>query len=472
MAGLVSHRAHVRSTDARFLGCPFRYYLERRLCLTRAWETGPLSAGWWFHVLMQELDPQDVLRRRISEISAAIMALREAGADISDEEAAQYIQQETETLDVVSLWHRVVSGLPVQGIGTFKDIQGHPWRVLGREISLVASHVLAEHLLDSACTDPARISYLRAPRPEPPYLIMRADALVYHEPTRTVWIDDYKSTSLSRVARAQTCTVEFQTLMGLVLLHACLVAIRDTWGLDRATVGGVRHIIIGKPPMPSRADNALQMWRARGVRRKVEGTATPVPDGTWRIVLNPLEGSSEQPREMTVSGEDVAIQELHQATGKKPEPVYGETFDKERYLARVSDWYHARGQYLANEVEFSTDPPVVISYTYPSLLAGTAIHDWATVATTLAKWAWTNNPTPGSYPRTEQGMYDRYSALPSIYADFFTAPVHTWPKLVLQKRLVAWPRDTLQDHAPPPGNPLGWLLTEPERPLPRVFRKK
>lgn len=426
--GLTPRFPCIRSSDAAYIDKPFVYYLARILGITPIFNSSDASAqGVWGHYrasLPGDYPTAQVEKAMLEEfrrwtaditVSAAKVGFGESGL------ASVILSEKTRMMEAWT-WYDTAS----QFVTRFGGITDNPreWKVLGSEVLALYA-------------DPAY-------SPRRPG-VAQYDKLLLHIPTDTLWIRDYKFTGGSRTFRATTVPYEFQTQHYLAILKGALPQLIERFGLSSKTrAGGMEHVIVATPSIGISQKDREYKWVSEGKRSGVSGEAFKTEEG-WRVSCSaPIDGLSK------FKTEEEALRELHALTGKTPEKEYRGEPSWQMYSKRVDEWYKGKGNYGANSVEFSTDPPVLISRTGVELMSDPDIlSDYGKVYLQLHRWATLPDPCPRDFARTSQGMISYRSPSPSIYAPFFHRPVAEWPELMKQNLLIVKPRDReLWNNAP------------------------
>jgi len=396
--GLVERIPPVRSSDFRAIGSPFHYYLTRKLGLVPALRySTALSQGTWFHLALEILltpgltgDESHVryrakLEARMDEIREICKLLA-----IGDQRTREILATEEQDADCAWVWAMTAKDLPIPG-------------------SLANNRSLHEFLSDPNFVPICRECKLQTEiqlddkRTLPVPCVMQPDMLLYHRTQNSLWIVDYKTTSISPRIRAASCPIEPQTQHYMSVLHnmLCRGTLQSQYDLpSNVTVGGMLHAIVRKPTISfGQADRDYFL------------DTTPLKSG-------PRKG---EPRN---------------------EKVYTGEPRLENYLERCRQWYRGEKDYAHFAGDRMAEPVVDLSFT-----SGTALQDAQWVGQYEARLAIVNKwriatlePHEYPWPTEVHG-----SGTLDTYAPFVLRPVSEWPDIVLQEGFVVVDRDTIQE---------------------------
>lgn len=428
--GLVSRVPPIRSSDFRYLNKPFRYYLERRLGISRAFSSSDaLSHGTWFHVRANaegDAEAVKLVMGKAFKLWTVEATLAAKALNISGTALYSIVEKERVRMQEAASWYEAARKVRHRDLPCGIDTLSNPkeWRVLATELLINAQY-----------------APVKAPR-----LVAQFDRLMYHIPTDLIWIDDWKTTDGSCRFRSKTCEIELQTRHYLTVAREALGQIKKKFSLPPTTqLGGIRHLIVRKPAIRLSSKDRLFYYESEGKRSGISGTARQWGEKGWAVWLR--DSTHTDPHSngtLFADGlhPDRAKHLLHQKTGKEPEKMYFGEPSITLHQNRVDDWYLARGDYEANKVEFDTDPPVLESRTNAELLNNRdLVREYIEMVQQIARWA-RDTPWPVNYPRTDAGMSSDYSPSPSPFADFHLLPVASWPQLMRENHLLVRHRDT------------------------------
>lgn len=397
--GIVAIKPPVRSSDFRLVtDSPFHYLLCRRYGMVPeiSWSEA-LNRGNWFHQRFAMLHLPEaeadalyaqLLRTRLEEL---LDVCDRSGIDGDKKRAIISTEEQDHATSLA--WYKTCNTVKISPeIGTLREF-------------LTAPHyrpICAECLLTAEMADVTKDGWTVE-------CVAQPDLLLYHEKQRSVWVVDYKTTSLSPVERAASCTIEPQTQHYLHILEACLrhPKFREAYHLPSdVRVGGMMHAIVQKPTIEF------------GMK-----------DRDYLLDTTPLKSG---PRK----GEP------------RNEKVYQGEPRLENYIQRCADWYNGTGDYLHLAAERQAAPVVNISFT-----SGEALLDKTWRSQYLARLAMVNKwrmakPDPGMFPWpvSVSGKTGRRDP----YADFVLRPYTEWPEIMRQNGIAIVRRDT--------------VLPEPEEP--------
>lgn len=419
--GLVPFRPCIRSTDVTYLSKPQSYYLERRLGIAPAFNSSDSSShGTWAHAranLPRQADPkvgmQGAFKKWVAQSTATANTLGMGTSALQG-----FIEREKTRWMEAWTWYEAARTVKIPGDlpgGLDSIYDNHEYRSLGTELVLC---------LASDCYSGSRS-------------VVQLDRLSFQVATNQIWIDDYKFTGGSRKARALSCPVEYQTRHYLAVVRGSLQSIIAKYRLPETTsLGGMRHVIIGTPALSFGMKDRKYRWVSEGKRSGRSGRAQK-GSGGWDVFY---ERDQVDP---AVSGyeEDEAVRTLHGYTGKAPEKEFLGEPDQAMYRKRIESWYNSYGDYVGNEVEFSTDPVILVSRTSIEAFDEDAQIEYEHLTQQIYDLATMGHPCPVDYPRTGRGMNGEYSISPSHLAEFYVQPVSEWPRLMREKLLVIRPRD-------------------------------
>tara|TARA_R100000655_G_C2997228_1_gene193832 strand:+ start:2435 stop:3652 length:1218 start_codon:yes stop_codon:yes gene_type:complete len=227
--GYVGKRPAIRSSDYELsLSNPFQYYLSRRMgfipCLQ--WSEA-LSHGSWFHTYLEFIDHDQAI---IDEAYMDSLRLRKQELDkicdsrgIKGESKDKVLSREEKSAMEAKAWAEALWMVPMSNnLTAYQYLKQDHFMFLDTEL-----HVKTKEKYPRAAT---------------------FDALLYHKKQNSLWIVDYKTTSMSVQNRLMTCPVEFQTNHYLFILKYCKEDIARHFNLpEDVKVGGMIHIAIEKP---------------------------------------------------------------------------------------------------------------------------------------------------------------------------------------------------------------------------------
>lgn len=399
----------------------FLYYLSRRLGLVPATSVSDaLTTGSYFHLAAEHFDEdadhrsavlRTTLESRLAEIGRVAKVFH-----LSVEEKARLEEHENKHGRTGFAIFEAVQTLPVNTEGTtLRDFLTNPaTECLGRELRV---QVQTEW-------GPAVAIF---------------DRLMYHEAQNTIWIDDYKTHDGEPLDRAQVCPLEMQTWH---YLHIAKILLQSGWLRDNfnvpldARIGGMRHIIVRKPSITLSAKDAPCEYFSEGKKKKMAGRAFRHKGDEWTVETWSLDAPNVVGRTGPYREEE-AVAFLHAETGKAPDRrAVGEP-SLDRFLVRLSQWYHGTGEYVGLAEERQARPSVVISTTYASALE-TYGSEYARKMERIADLR-TRIPYPENFTRTGKELLS-YGRL-SRYAPFYLVPEKDWPVVMEVERFVINHRD-------------------------------
>ena len=394
--GLVERRPPVRSSDFRMLGSPFHYYLTRKLGLVPALRySAALSHGTWFHAALElQLNPLYTLAEATTRYQARV------------EQRCEEIREVCRTLAMGDQRTREIIAVEDQDAAT-----GWAWALCAKDIpiegSLANGRTLHQFLTDPSFTLVCQECVLKAHIPadnraDPVECVAQPDMLLFHKQQRSLWIVDYKTTSVGPRIRAASCPIEPQTQHYMHIIQSMLARgeLQKMADLpDDTTVGGMLHAIIRKP--------TIQFGQ---MDRDFTLDTTPLKSG-------PRKG---EPRN---------------------EKVYQGEPRLENYIERCKRWYLGSEDYAHLVADRVTEPVIDLSFT-----SGTALLDpqWTGQYTArlnaLNKWR-TATIEPHEYPWPTEV---HGSGTLDTYAPFVLRPVTEWPDIVMQEGFLVSDRDAPQ----------------------------
>ena len=366
----------IRSSDWELVcSDPFRYFLTRRLNIVPTLSySQALTRGSYFHLAYQHDDPSasepsigpafdQTLADRLTELLRTCNTL---GIHGPAQEAI--IERETRDAESARAWYVASCGAPLSPrIPSWRSYftQGH-WKCLAKELS-IALEVNGQSIM------------------------IQLDGLYYHQDHKTLWILDLKTCSELPIYRLQSCPIEFQTQLYLIVCHQVLSTLIFRYHLDPATkVAGMLHVAIQKPTI------------LFGLKDR---DSTLVEHA---ITRGPNKGTVRTNQEFT------------------GEPKFS------NYLTRTSHWYRADGPYSDLAPQRLTTPVVNISSTP---LAEIDLFESAARIKTLFHYAAIRSTaTLYAFPKSSRGM-SSLSGKPSLYAPFYTTDPSLWPSILTSQRL-------------------------------------
>ena len=391
--GIVEKRPPVRSSDFRMLGSPFHYYLTRKLGLVPALRySTALSHGSWFHSALELLlNPmstetgaygmyQSRVEKRFEELRGVCTTLA-----IGDQRMREIISVEDRDAQTAWAWALCVKDLPIEG-------------------SLAGGRSLQEFLADDQFVNVCQECTIRTEiqvdnRSAPVECVAQFDMLLFHKQQRSLWIVDYKTTSLSPRIRAASCPIEPQTQHYMHIVQSLLATgqLQKMMDLpDDTTVGGMLHAVIRKPTISfGQLDRDFTL------------DTTPFKSG---------------PRKGEPRNEKVYIGEPR----------------LENYIERCIRWYRGQEEYAHLVGERVTEPVINLSFTSGTALLDKswgdqyrarlrAINHWRVAQCEPENYPWPTEVHSG-------GTMD-------TYAPFVLRPVSEWPDIVMQEGFVIVDRD-------------------------------
>ena len=377
----------IRSSDAGYLGDPFRYFLARRLGFSTAFSSSDaLSHGTWFHTAAEaagRVHDGDALslaftidqawEERLLELTTAF---RQFGVVGGAQE--KIIKQEQKYRDEASVWYQEATHYQIPRWGTVEHWlnQSHI-QVLGRE--LLALKMRAGF----------------APR------IAQLDLLLYNDAQRRVYIWDWKTSSYPPWKRAETCPIEFQCHHYLDVVRSLMPLIREMYGLPKeCELGGMMHAIVQKPTI-----RMAQCDRPHTISHKT-------------ISRGPNKGE---------------VRAVKNFTSDEPSPEF--------YCKRVRDWYRGEGEYLDLAPEWALHPPIDISTTSVAVLQGSG---YPIIEGRLQGLAGARLEDGVSFFKNPHGLRPD-----DPFRDFYLTNPDKWEQVMLESRIIVKHRDPhpLPDHS-------------------------
>ena len=393
--GLVERRPPVRSSDFRMLGSPFHYYLTRKLGLVPALRySTALSHGTWFHaaleLLLNPLTQHDAHAKYLLKVEQRCEEIREVCKTlaIGDQRTREIIAVEDQDAATGWAWATCTKDIPIAG-------------------ALSNGRTMQEFLSDSCFVTLCQECTLRTRIPadnraEPVECVAQPDMLLFHRQQRSLWIVDYKTTSISPRIRAASCPIEPQTQHYMHIVQDMLArgTLQKLFDLpDDTTVGGMLHAIIRKPTISfgqSDRDYTLD--------------TTPFKSG-------PRKG---EPRN---------------------EKIYVGEPRLENYIERCKRWYLGVEDYVHLSGDRIAEPVVDLSFTSgTALLDPTWTGQYKARLNALNRWRTaTIEPEEYPWPTEVHG-----SGTLDTYAPFVLRPVSEWPDIVMQEGFLVSDRDAPQ----------------------------
>jgi hypothetical protein len=364
----------VRSSDYEaVLGCPFGYYLRRRLGLRRklGWSEA-LSRGTWFHerarlFWLPESSVPPLMEAAWNKRKAELNALCSDMGIISESRKGVIQREEADYLNAWAWWE-AAEEVPISTkLGTLREFLSQPyWRPLA----------------------PEPIGAVRDSRWEQTPLVAAWDLLLYHEKHKTVWVVDYKTCRESPQVRLSTCPIEFQTQHYLHVLAELLGlgVLQETFGLPPDTsAGGVMHIAVQKPSI------------------ELSGKDRHTTTRTKEITRGPRKGEMVE--------EEIA---------------HGPP-SRELFARRCRDWMRGEGLYSHESARRGADPCVNISFSSPRLLDGSGLEEYHARVNHIHSHA-TRDPYPNNFLRSATAPR-RWRDLDD-WAPFYLMEISQWPKVL------------------------------------------
>ena len=390
--GVVATKPPIRSSDFRLVAdSPFHYLLCRRFGMVPeiSWSEA-LNRGTWFHqrfamLHMPEAEADLAYKQMLSDRVEELMEVCKRHG-IDGEKKRAIISTEEQDHATSLAWYKTCNMVQISPeVGTLSEF-------------LTAPHyrpICAECLLGASMRDVTKDGWM-AP------CVAQPDLVLYHTKQNSVWIVDYKTTSLSPLERALSCTIEPQTQHYLHILEANLrqEKFKEEHGLPPdVRVGGMMHAIVQKPTIEFGMKD-----------RDYTLDTTPFKSG-------PRKG---EPRN---------------------ERVYQGEPRLENYMQRCHEWYTGTGEYTHLAAERQAAPVVNISFT-----SGEALLDKMWRRQYLARVAMVNKwrmlrPDPGLFPwpASVSGKTGRKDP----YSDFVLRPYTEWPEIMRQNGVAIVRRDAV-----------------------------
>lgn len=382
--GLKATVPSIRSSDYELaLTNPFAYYLARRLSLACPLPSSEaLSRGSFFHACA-EFDNFSLPSPNLQGYDAHValekstLATHLSDFGIVGDSRDRYFTSLLRDSEVARSWYIASSFVPLPApFHTWRHwISNPPFEVLAKESSFTVDNPFSRS----------------AP------LVVRFDLLLYHKTHNTLWIVDFKTTSLPPRYRALTITREFQTQHYLYALNKSLTS--STFPLPLPSdvrVGGMTHIIIEKCPLLfSQADRPF--------------TLEP---------FTPTRGPNK--------GVTRFEKKFH------GDPLFS------NYLSRVSNWYLGTDDYADLLPERTSSPVVLISNTpYEDVLHADGLSEYESRLHYITSLA-TCPANPSLFHLNPSSMVT--SDGPTRFAPFAFTPPAAWPDLLAPNFLKILPR--------------------------------
>lgn len=416
--GLSPKTPCIRSSDVNYLDKPFVYYLERRLGMSSVFNKSDSSAhGDWGHIRANLTGSSEKIKAGMEmafKTWAGQVSVQANALGMGEGAIAAFITNERQRWQESWVWYEAAASLRLERTlpGGLPSLHNErEWQILGRELIVAFVHDLFPDVR----------------------IVAQFDDLAYNKVTRELFIDDYKFTSGSRVQRVKSCPVEYQTWTYLTVLQGALPEIIKKFGLPADTkVGGMRHIVIATPNLSMGMKDRKYQWKSEGKRSGRQGIVRLKDEG-WVFI-------SSNGESVTYADEGDAVRALHGFTGKQPEKEFAGEPDPAMYRHRIDQWYRGVGEFSARAIEYDTDPQIVVSTTHPSVLDNEMKQEYYDLTGQIYSLAM-RDPYPHNYPRTQNGMRNKFSISESVYADFHVLPVQEWPRLMRENLLVVKPRE-------------------------------
>lgn len=387
--GLIAAIPPVRSSYySSALSNPFFFYLTARLGLTSAFrDSDALSRGSWFHTAAETSDHDplthpivyfDKLRDRQLSLKKLCSSMA-----LSVERTSRILGREELDAHTAFAWWTAHLDVPLPSpFRSVRSFLAEPyWQSLGRELSVTCAN---PH--DHRC--PQRITI---------------DQLLYHSGHHTLWLLDYKTTSLPPTLRMSVCPDDFQTQLYLDTTRSALQAGHLDSILTAASVArkdlkvaGMMHIAIQKP--------GIRFGESDRPYRTVEVTPT--------------------------RGKNKGLTRLEREYLDEPPSL-------SNFTKRVRDHMTATGEYqhLASE---RSEPCVNISFTPSSSLEGPAFSAYNDRLRFLTEML-TRPAFPSAFLSNPSAYTHQGQLVP--FAHFALCPVRDWPRIMSEHSLVVQRRD-------------------------------
>jgi len=369
---------------------PFQFYLQHRLGIVPAFLTSQaLAHGTWFHKAAEFFDHSAEVRRTMIDATLA-QREREIRAtcqvfNISDPVPFISIDRQ-DALNALTWFDAAIETRISRELGTLHEYLSRPyWQTpIVHDTGEVAIEVTIVH------NDPA---FPRTP------LVIQVDRFLYHTTQNTLWILDWKTCRESPLERLKHVELTFNTRhYSYVVMKAMENGfLQQKLGLpENATFGGFIHAGIQKPTIRlSQNDRDFDLVTRTPTRGANAGT--------------PIQ-----------------------------EKVYHGEPRVENYLRRVKDWYHSTGDYAHQALDREQDPPVNLAFTRASFMDSDTKAEYTAQLKYL--YALSIAPAiPSSFARNGTIWSDPISA-PTRYLPFHTSPVHLWPDIMRDEKLIVSPR--------------------------------
>jgi hypothetical protein len=423
--GIIPVVPSIRSSDGG--KDEYMFYLGRILGLVPAFSySTALSLGTWFHKRAELMDqPPEIVDREFEDfLGGRYDEIKELGINYGmGKDAMQpFLDQEYKDAMTARATFEIGMTLPISSdISSLNDYLRRPeFPCLGTELVIPDEY--------SPRDNQAKV---QAP--------IQIDRLHYHEPTKTIWITDFKTTAVVASVRAGTCSLDFQTWRYMFRMKKMIDSgeIR-VWFPELpadVTLGGFMHFIIQKPTISFGQNDRLYCYISEGKRSGKSGEASLYEHGGWRML------EDDTNKYDCFHTEEEAVAALHEYTGKKPEKVYEGEPDFDLFLQRVGRWYNAEGEYLDKKPDREANPPVVISRinALPFFLQEDVEEEYTREMNRLY-YLCTREPEPFNFSRLANKGLLSYGRL-NPYAPFYVSPPANWPEIVAREQFTILHRD-------------------------------
>lgn len=384
--GIIPIIPPIRASDEQFLGCPFLYYLTRRLGIISGLRySKALNRGSWMHRCLFHHNNPDMRGAIMSELSVRLSELRASCEHfgITGERRDTILRIEEQDATSALAWYEVASNLPIPN-NTITN---------GFSFRSYFNAVGTWHGQEDTLT------FKDNNHPVP--LVFQPDTFILSKKAPYLYLLDLKSCDEAPSLRMERCLLSFQTRHYLYItqqmLDAGILQSRYGWPSD-TTLKGMIHVVIQKPTI-----NFCDKDR-------------DFTEETRPLKSGPRKG--QLVTERTYFGE----------------PKYA------NYLRRCADWYKGTGLYSDSAAERVTSPPVALSFTpVEKALDEGLLFEYHAILSSLCDLA-RRTPYPNLFPRTDSGM-TTYGGKITELAPLFVAPVSAWPDIITENNLIIAHRD-------------------------------
>jgi len=323
-AGLHIETPYVRSSDyGLVLNDPFRYFLSRRIGLTRAagWSEA-LSRGSWFAERMlyaHHPDPSKPLAKKLAQRFDEIRAIA-SKFSWGPDRLKGYLETEQKNYACAMGWWEAAMTLEMANGFTYQTYFARDgWEWLGSE--LVATATIGGI--------PCRAQF---------------DHLYFDSKRQKLWVVDDKTTSYDPNTRVQVCPNEFQSQLYCGIAEELLIdgTLSEKFGIpETATLGGMYHVAFKKPTIDFGSKDRPYRLISNGKRSGKRGVWDPDTNKYKIIEMK----TGEILEEGTIALRRQAESFLREKCEKIAEPVYEGEPDLDLYIKRCERWLKKQGEF-------------------------------------------------------------------------------------------------------------------------------